>query len=124
MALLELIGPRQVGDVVFGMVVADVLQRVRDALDEIVLLDRCHNSLRGRCPRGRILQRPSSWLAAPVAIRPGWRRPIPPRSQGAFRAATAWRCNLHPGRHHDPDAGCVYLMRPKRYTMPALKPTL
>ena len=40
--LLQLIGARQVRDVVHRVVVADVLQSVRHALDEVVLLNGCH----------------------------------------------------------------------------------
>ena len=44
-ALFELVGAGEVGDVVDRMVEADVLERVRYALNEIVLLDDGHNLL-------------------------------------------------------------------------------
>ena len=37
-----LVGAGEVGDVVDGVVVADVLEGVGDGLDEVVLLDDCH----------------------------------------------------------------------------------
>jgi hypothetical protein len=43
--LLLLIGPRQALDEVNGMVVRNKLESVSDALDEVVLLDDCHNGL-------------------------------------------------------------------------------
>ena len=43
--LLFLVGARQVLDEVDRMIVGDVLQRVSDALDEVFLLDDCHECL-------------------------------------------------------------------------------
>jgi hypothetical protein len=43
-ALLELIGTAQRLDVVHRVVVRDVLQRVGDAVDQILLLDDAHDS--------------------------------------------------------------------------------
>ncbi len=43
-ALFELVGAGEVGDVVLGVVVADVLEGVGYGLDEVALLDDCHGS--------------------------------------------------------------------------------
>jgi hypothetical protein len=43
--LLQLIGARKVGDEILRVVVADVLQRVGDRLDEIGLFDGGHDTI-------------------------------------------------------------------------------
>src|SRR6266704_834682 len=60
---LALVGAREVPDVVARMVVADVLERVGDALNEVFLPDRGHVGAR-RVPRGDENRKYTGWAAA------------------------------------------------------------